>query len=149
MRKPTFVGSSIITCGGGVQVHDRRLPVSSIELAELLLGANQADLKTFDLAQPALLLCLSNAVDEVVADLDQRAALGGIGAEKGAADAGVFVDAGGVVGAGAGADGESAAFEVAEEVFPFRVGGGEVLLGWAQCSAARDEGAVGFDGLGG
>jgi len=35
------------------------------------LSAGQADAESFDLAQPALLLCLSNAVNEVVADLDQ------------------------------------------------------------------------------
>jgi len=35
------------------------------------LSAGQADAESFDLAQPALLLCLSSAVNEVVADLDQ------------------------------------------------------------------------------
>lgn len=62
---------------------------------------------------------------------------------------GVLVDAGGAVGAGAGADGEFAAFEVAEEVLPLGLGGGAVFLGGAQGAAAGDEGAVGFDGLGG
>ena len=59
-------------------------PTSSgrVNLADLGLGAGQTDAESFDLAQPALLLCLSNAVDQVVADLDQTAALGGIGAEK-------------------------------------------------------------------
>src|SRR3954468_18650769 len=61
----------------------------------------------------------------------------------------MFVDAGGAVGAGAGADGEFGAFEVAEEVLPLGIGGGAVLLGGAQGAAAGDEGAVGFDGLGG
>lgn len=61
----------------------------------------------------------------------------------------MFVDAGGAVGAGAGADGELAAFEVAEEVFPLGVGGGAVFLGGAQGAAPVDEGTVGFDGLGG
>ncbi|MFD4652658.1 hypothetical protein [Streptomyces sp. NPDC058441] len=55
-----------------------------VNLADLGLSAGQADAETFDLTQPALLLCLSNAVDEVVADLDQTVALGGIGAKKGA-----------------------------------------------------------------
>src|SRR4051794_3991245 len=61
----------------------------------------------------------------------------------------MFVDAGGAVGAGAGADGEFAAFEVAEEILPLGVGGGAVLLGGGQGAAAGDECAVGFDGLGG
>ncbi|WP_445520821.1 hypothetical protein [Streptomyces sp. NEAU-174] len=61
----------------------------------------------------------------------------------------MFMDAGGSVGAGAGADREFAAFEVAEEVFPLGVGGGAVFLGGPQGVAAGDEGAVGLDGLGG
>ncbi|MGW3419182.1 hypothetical protein [Streptomyces phaeochromogenes] len=42
-----------------------------VNLTDLGLNAGQADAESFDLAQPALLLCLSNAVNEVVADLDQ------------------------------------------------------------------------------
>ncbi|MCP3759384.1 hypothetical protein [Streptomyces sp. TBY4] len=38
---------------------------------------------------------------------------------------------------------------MAEEVLPLGVGGGAVLLGGAQGAAAGDEGAVGFDRLGG
>ena len=56
---------------------------------------------------------------QVVADLDQPVALGGVGAQQRAAQAGVFVDAGGGVGAAAGAQGDLAAFEVAEELLPF------------------------------
>lgn len=59
-----------------------------VYLTDFGLSAGQADAESFYLAQPALLLCLSNAVNEVVADLHQTAALGGIGAKKGAADAG-------------------------------------------------------------
>src|SRR4051794_4361467 len=59
------------------------------------------------------------------------------------------MDRRGSEGAGAGADGELAAFEVAEEVLPLGVGGSAVLLGGPQGAAAGDEGAVGFDGLGG
>ncbi|MEV7740087.1 hypothetical protein AB0O75_50150 [Streptomyces sp. NPDC088921] len=88
-----------------------------------------------------MLFCLSNAVDEIVANLDQTAALGGTGAQKGAADAGVFVDTGGALGACAGADGELAAFEVAEEVLPLGVGGGAVFLCWPQGATPGDEGA--------
>ncbi|MFF3468490.1 hypothetical protein [Streptomyces sp. NPDC002619] len=59
----------------------------------------------------------------------------------------MLVDAVGAVGASAGADGELAAFEVAEEVLPLGVGGGAVFLGGPQGTAAGDEGAMGFDGL--
>ena len=57
----------------------------------------------------------------------------------------MFVDAGGVVGAAAVADSDLAAFEVADELGPFGVGGGAVFLGGAQRAAAGDEGAVAVD----
>jgi hypothetical protein len=50
----------------------------------------------------------ADAVVEVVANLDQAAAPGGIGMKKGAADAGVLVDAGGAVSPGAVPDEEFA-----------------------------------------
>ena len=59
----------------------------------------------------------------------------------------MLVDAGGGEGAAAGAGGDFAAFEVAEEFFPFGVGGGAVFLGGPQCPAAGEEGQVGLDGL--
>ncbi|MER0477808.1 hypothetical protein ABR737_05480 [Streptomyces sp. Edi2] len=149
MRQPTFAGSSITTRGGYAKVHGRMLPVAPIELAELLLGASLADLETFDFAEPAFRLGLDDSGDQVVADLGKPCPLGGVRSEERASDASVLVDAGGVVGAGAGADGELAAFEVTEEVFPLRVRRGAVFLGRAGRASASDEGAVGFDGLGG
>ena len=74
-----------------------------------------------------------------------RRALGRVGAQQGAAQAGVFVDAGGGVGAAAGAEGDLAAFEVAEELLPFVVGGGAVFLAGPQCAAAGDERPVAVD----
>ena len=59
----------------------------------------------------------------------------------------MLVDAGGAERAPAGARGDFAAFEVAEEFFPFGVGGGAVFLGWPQCAAAGQEGQVGLDRL--
>ena len=47
----------------------------------------------------------------------------------------------------AGAGGDLAAFEVAEELLPFLVGGGAVFLAGAQRAAAGEEGEVGLDGL--
>jgi hypothetical protein len=49
--------------------------------------------------------------------------------------------------AAAGAGGDFAAFEVAEELLPFVVGGSAVFLGGPQCPAAGEEGKVGLDGL--
>src|SRR6266516_6397346 len=59
----------------------------------------------------------------------------------------VLVDARGVVGAAAVAEGDLAAFEVAEELGPFGVGGGPVLRGRAQRPAAGDECPVAVDHL--
>ncbi|WP_267009258.1 hypothetical protein [Streptomyces sp. NBC_00154] len=73
-----------------------------VELGEPILRAREADLKSFDLAEPAFILCFGDAVDEVVPDFHEAVAQGGVGAKEGTADAGVFVNAGGAVGTGAG-----------------------------------------------
>lgn len=52
------------------------------ELGEFSLGAGEADLKSFDLSEPAFSLCLGDAVEEVVADLHQSASLSGVGAQE-------------------------------------------------------------------
>jgi len=62
--------------------------------------------------------------------------LGGVGAQQRAAQAGVLVDAGGVVGTAAVAEGDFAALEVAGEFGPFGVGGDAVLSGRPQGPAA-------------
>ena len=59
----------------------------------------------------------------------------------------MLVDAAGGVGASAVAECDAAALEVAEELFPFGVGGGAVFLAGAQLPPAGDEGAVSVDGL--
>jgi hypothetical protein len=87
MRQPTFVDSSITTRGGDAQVHGRMLPMAPIELAELLLGAIQADLEAFDLAEPAFHLGLSDSGDQVVADLGEPCPLGRVRSQERASDA--------------------------------------------------------------
>lgn len=82
MRYPTFVGSSITTRGGDAKVHGPMLPVAPIELAELLLVASQADLETFDLAEPAFRLGFGNAGDEIVADVDEPCPSGRLRSEE-------------------------------------------------------------------
>ncbi|MFE6398101.1 hypothetical protein [Streptomyces alboflavus] len=106
----------------------------------------EADAEPLDLAEPALPFGFGDAGSEVVPDLHQPISLGRVGAEEGAADAGVFVEAVGAVGAGAGADGQFAALEVAKEVLPLGVSGDAVFLGGTQRTAPGDEGAMGFDG---
>jgi hypothetical protein len=68
------------------------LPVAPAALAEFLLSASQADLQTFDLAEPAFALGLSDADDEVVADLLQSAALGLVRPEERTSHTGVFMN---------------------------------------------------------
>src|SRR5687767_2989908 len=57
------------------------------------------------------------------------------------------MNARGSKGASAGACGDFSQLEVAEEFFPFRVGGDAVFLAWAQGPSAGEEGQVGLDGL--
>ncbi|GAA5116491.1 hypothetical protein GCM10025762_32380 [Haloechinothrix salitolerans] len=103
----------------------------AIDLGELVFGSGEADLQSFDLAEPALAFGLGDAGGEVVTDLDEPITLGGIGPENRATDAGMFMDARRSERSGAGADGHLAAFEVAEKLLPFGVGGGAVFLGGA------------------
>ena len=59
----------------------------------------------------------------------------------------MLVNTGGCVGTAAGAEGDLAAFEVAEEFVPFLVGRLPVFLTRSECSAAGDERAVPVDDL--
>lgn len=80
-------GSSITMRAGDAKVHGRLLRVAPIELAELVLGTSQADLETFDLAEPAFCLGFGDSGDEVVADLGKPCPLGRVRPEEGASDA--------------------------------------------------------------
>lgn len=75
MRQSIVVGSSITTHGGDAKVHDPMLSVAPIEPAELLLGAGEADLEPFDLAEPAFPLGFGDSGDQVVADLGKPCVL--------------------------------------------------------------------------
>ena len=108
-----------------------------VHLGEFGVRAGEADLEALGLAVPAVGFGFGDAGEQVVADLFQPCAGGRVRAQQRAAQAAVFVDAGGVVGAAAVADGDLAALEVADELGPFGVGGGAVFLGWG---AARGGG---------
>lgn len=82
MRQPTFVGSSITTRNGDAKVHSRILPVAPIELTELLLSTSQADLETYDLAEPTFRLRFGDSGDQVVADLGKPWPLGRVRSEE-------------------------------------------------------------------
>ena len=74
-----------------------------IHLGELVAGRREADLQPLGFASPAVAGCLLDAGDQVGPDVQEPLALGGVGAQQGAADAGVLVDAGRPVRAAAGA----------------------------------------------
>src|SRR4029077_7706711 len=92
-----------------------------VHLDEFGVRAGEADLETLGLAVPAVGFGFSDAGEQVVADLFEGRRGGGIGSQQRAAQTAVFVDAGGVVGAAAVADGDLAVFEVADEFGPFFV----------------------------
>lgn len=122
-------------------------PGSPGDLGELVVGAGEADLQTFNLAEPPFAFGLTDPGDQVVADLGDARPLGRVGPEHWAADAGVFVDAGGRERSTAEAGGDLAAFEVAEELIPLLIGGGAVLLGGPQRTTSGEERPVCLDDL--
>ena len=89
MGQPAFVGSSITTRGGDAEVHGRMRPVAPTGPAELLLGAGQADLETFGLAEPAFRLGFGDSGDQVVADLGKPCPLGRVRSQERASDASI------------------------------------------------------------
>ncbi len=68
---------------------------AAVDLGEFVVGAGEADLESFDFAEPAFVFGLADPGGQVVADLGDAGPLGGVGPEHRAADAGVLVDAGG------------------------------------------------------
>jgi hypothetical protein len=113
------------------------------EGGEFAVGGVEADLESFDFAEPAVDAGFGDAVGEVLDDADEAASGGGVGAEHGAADAGVLVGAGGSVGAPAGAELELALLEVLLELAPF-IGGRLPVFGFgADGPALVEVGAVG------
>lgn len=117
----------------------------SAHRCELLVGGADADFESFDLAVPALLMGLSEAGVQVGEDLLEAVLLGWVGSEHGAADARVFVLAGGAVGAAADSELDLASLEVAHEVVPLSVGGFAILLAGTQDAAPDQECPVVLD----
>src|SRR5262249_44717262 len=132
--------------GGGWKVGDGG-PVTAVDLGEFVVGAGQADLESFDFAEPSFAFGLGDPSDEVVADLHDSLPLNRIWPVHRAAQAGVLVDARGGVGAAAQSCGDLSALEVPEELLPFLVCGDAIFVAWAQASAPGQEGQVGLDSL--
>jgi hypothetical protein len=93
-----------------------------LDLGEFGAGSGEADLEAFDFAEPSFAAGFFDPGQQVLADIEEALALGWVGAQQRAAQAGVLVDAGGGVGATAGAEGDLAMLEVAEKLLPFCVG---------------------------
>ena len=89
-------GGGDVAIGGDAEV-DVLGPAGGggVGLGEFAGSGGEADLESFGFAGPAFAFGLGDAGAEVVADLLQAAALGGVDAQKRASDAGVLVDAGG------------------------------------------------------
>lgn len=69
--------------GGGVAS-------AAVELGELVVGAGEANLEAFDLAEPAFGLGLGDAGDQVVADLFRLCSLGWVWSQERTSDRWVF-----------------------------------------------------------
>jgi hypothetical protein len=59
-----------------------------VGVGEFVVGGGDADGESFDVTEPTLLVSFGDAVVQVVAEFDEAGALGGVGAQYGAADAG-------------------------------------------------------------
>ena len=116
----------------------------AVDLGELVFGAGEADFEAFGFAEPALLFGFGDAGEEVVADLGDAGALGGVWPVHGAPQAGVLVDARGAERPPAGAGGDLAALEVPEEFLPFGVGEADLqAFGFAEPAFAFGFGDAG------
>ena len=114
----------------------------ALHLGELLFGSGEAGPQAVDFAEPAALGGFGDPIFQAVDDRLESFVLVGVGAEHGAADAGVFVAAWGGVWAAAAAEFDFAFVEVRFELCPFVVGDGWVFLWWAECAAALEVGLV-------
>src|SRR6266852_5837937 len=94
-----------------------------VDLGELVVGAGEADLESLGFAGPAFAFGLGDAGDQVVADLGDAGPLAGRRPVHAAAQATVLVNAGGAERAVAGAGGDLAELEMAEELGPFLISG--------------------------
>jgi hypothetical protein len=83
-----------------------------VDLGEFVFGSGEADLESFDFAEPAFAAGFGYAGDQVVADLRDAGPLGGVGPVQGASQAAVLVLARGAEGASADPGGDLAALEV-------------------------------------
>jgi hypothetical protein len=91
-----------------------------VDLGDLVVGAGEADLESFNLAEPAFAFGFGDAGGEVLADLGDPGPLRRVGPVQAAPQAAVLMDAGGPERAPAGAGGDFAAFENGRGTRPIR-----------------------------
>ncbi|MFC4610484.1 hypothetical protein ACFO9E_22175 [Streptomyces maoxianensis] len=65
---------------------DLTVRCSAVDLGDLVLGAGEADLESFDLAEPAFAFSFGDAGQQIVVDLDQPRPLGWVWSQERAAD---------------------------------------------------------------
>src|SRR6516164_394052 len=109
--------------GCGKAEVDAAVVGAPVDLGELVLGAGEANFEAFGFAEPAFAFGFGDPGGQAVTDLGDACALGGVGPVHAAPQTAVLVNAGGSEGASAGAGGDLSQLEVAEEFFPFLVGG--------------------------
>ena len=68
---------------------DRLVAGAPVDLGELVVGACEADLESFDFAEPAFAFGFADPGDQVAADFGDAGPLGGLGPEHRAPEAGL------------------------------------------------------------
>lgn len=114
-----------------------------IDLGELVVGASETDLESFDFTEPAFMFGFGDARGQVVADLGDTGPLSGIRPVHAAPQAAVLVNASGSEGAPANPSGYLAALEMTEEFLPFFIGGDAVFFAGPQSPPSGKEPQVG------
>jgi hypothetical protein len=121
---------------------DRRDTAEPASLGALVPQEAKGEVDAFQLAEPTLGLGAGPPGEQVDLQFLEPGQHLGVDAQHRAADAGVFVLAGGAVGAAAGAQFDLALVEVLLELVPLPAGGLAVLLGGAELSTLGEEGHV-------
>jgi hypothetical protein len=117
-----------------------------IHLGALVAGAGQADFHALGFAEPMVGLGFGDTGLKAGEDLGEAATLVGVGSQQGKRRQ-LCSSTQAVIGTAEVAEGDSAAFEVAEKLGSLLVTGGAVVLAGAQFAGAGDERLVTFDDL--
>jgi hypothetical protein len=142
--RPPGTRSNRSSTAGLTELHDW-VSASGFGFCPASSQVGEAFLESGNLAEPGVVAGLNEAGFGVGGHLLDAFRAERVDAEEAATGAGVFVDAGGAVGAEAAAEGDHAEQEVLFELGSVVAGGGALLGAVAQRPAAFDEGFVGGD----